>query len=87
MPVEVDGGDAYIIINEGGGGGGGVEGGVGVSLVRVGGGGGVGIVGVGVEDRLVSLEPNNDFANQNRDGSTSAPGAIGEGLTLQEASI
>jgi hypothetical protein len=39
---------------------------------------GVGIVGVGVEDGIVSLEPNDDFAMGAPPG---APGAIGEGLT------
>ena len=51
--LQVDGGDAHIIINEAGGG---VEVGVGVATVRV------GEVGVGVEDGIISLEPNDDFA-------------------------
>jgi hypothetical protein len=73
--LQVDGGDAHIIINEAGVGG---EGGVGVGPVRVGGvGEGVG-VGVGVEDGIVSLEPNDDFAMGAPPG---APGAIGDGLT------
>ena len=70
--LQVDGGDAHIIINEAGGGVGGVEVGVGVGPVRV------GEVGVGVEDGIVSLEPNDDFAMGAPPG---APGAIGEGLT------
>jgi hypothetical protein len=69
--LEVDGGDAHIIINEAGGGVGGVEVGVGVGPVRV------GDVGVGVEDGIVSLEPNDDFAMGAPPG---APGAIGEGV-------
>ena len=80
----LDGTDAHIIINEAGGGVGGVEVGVvgvGVGPVRVGGVGdgvGVGVVGVGVEDGIVSLEPNDDFAMGAPPG---APGAIGEGVT------
>ena len=70
--LQVDGGDAHIIINEAGGGVGGVEVGVGVGPVRV------GEVGVGVEDGIVSLEPNDDFAMGAPPG---APGAIGENLT------
>jgi hypothetical protein len=73
--LQVDGGDAHIIINEAGGGVGGVGGvevGVGVGPVRF------GEVGVGVEDGIVSLEPNDDFAMGAPPG---APGAIGEGLT------
>ena len=66
--LQVDGGDAHIIINEAGVGG--VE--VGVGPVRV------GEVGVGVEDGIVSLEPNDDFAMGAPPG---APGAIGEGVT------
>ena len=69
--LQVDGGDAHIIINEAGGVGG-VEVGVGVGPV------GVGEVGVGVEDGIVSLEPNDDFAMGAPPG---APGAIGEGVT------
>lgn len=79
--LQVDGGDAHIIISEAGGGVGGVEVGVGVGPVRVGGVGegvGVGVVGAGVEDGIVSLEPNDDFAMGAPPG---APGAIGEGLT------
>ena len=51
--------------------------GVGVGPVRV---GGVrdGVVGVGVEDGIISLEPNNDFVMGAPPG---APGAIGEGVT------
>ena len=71
----LDPGDAHIIINEGVGG---VD--VGVGPVRV---GGVG-VGVGVEDGIVSLEPNDDFAMGAPPG---APGAIGaltpRGLNLE----
>ena len=70
--LQVEGGDAHIIINEAGGGVGGVEVGVGVGPVRV------GEVGVGVEDGIVSLEPNDDFAMGAPPG---APGAIGEGVT------
>ena len=70
--LQVDGGDAHIIINEAGGGVGGVEVGVGVGPVRV------GDIGVGVEDGIVSLEPNDDFAMGAPPG---APGAIGEGVT------
>ena len=70
--LQVGGGDAHIIINEAGGGVGGVEVGVGVGPVRV------GEVGVGVEDGIVSLEPNDDFAMGAPPG---APGAIGEGVT------
>lgn len=55
--------DAHIIINEAGAGEGGV--------------GGVGVE-VGVEDGIVSLEPNDDFAMGAPPG---APGAIGEGAT------
>lgn len=61
-----------MIINEAGGGVGGVDVGVGVGPV------GVGEVGVGVEDGIVSLEPNDDFAMGAPPG---APGAIGEGVT------
>ena len=45
---------------------------------------GVGIVGVGVEDGIVSLKPNNDFAMGAPPG---APGAIGEGLTPREINL
>jgi hypothetical protein len=38
ITLQVDGGDAHIIINEAGGGVSGVEGGVGIGPVRVGGG-------------------------------------------------
>ena len=51
----------------------GVEEGVGVGSVRVGSDDGIGVVGVGVEDRIVSLEPNDDFAMGAPPG---APGAI-----------
>ena len=70
--LRVEGGDAHIIISEAGGGVSGVEVGVGVGPVRV------GEVGVGVEDGIVSLEPNDDFAMGAPPG---VPGAIGEGVT------
>jgi hypothetical protein len=70
--LQVDGGDAHIIINEAGGGVGGVDVGVGVGPGRV------DEVGVGVEDGIISLEPNDDFAMGAPPG---APGAIGEGVT------
>ena len=66
--ASLDGGDAHTIINEAGGTG---EVRVGVGPVRV---GGIG----GVEDGIVSLEPNDDLAMGTPPG---AIGAIGEGLT------